>query len=189
MDEGRRKRLRRLSSKWLAGRARPASVAQAQAQGSPWHGRLAALLLAATAASCAAPVRVESLATGQADRQAFQLFGNHMADLRRRADELCPEGVEVWRSAESRQDRVSSSQAGGLRPGQWLSWAADAVTPNAARAQLVVSCLGTGAPETSGHLQMLPPAGARSLSGSAAAAPRAKTGPAPSGRLPVTDYD
>lgn len=117
-----------------------ACLGQAQALFVPLTVPLVACLAASALSGCAQPVRVNSLATGQPERVAYELFGHNLADLRAQASQLCPQGGEVVRAAESRQ-ATGASQLPALR------WAEDKVgraLPPAGSAQLVVTCDAPG---------------------------------------------
>lgn len=117
-----------------------ACLGQAQALFVPLTVPLVACLAASALSGCAQPVRVNSLATGQPERVAYELFGHNLADLRAQASQLCPQGGEVVRAAESRQ-------ATGASQLQALRWAEDRlgrVLPPAGSAQLVVTCDAPG---------------------------------------------
>lgn len=136
---------------------------------------------------CASTVRVQSLATGQADVQAYQLFGTRLDDLRGQLARLCPRGAEVLRVADAHQQTVAASDG---RVARWVAALTEQATPQNSRAQMLVLC----APESpAARTDRLAAAGRTSaaapaspvLASNAAVLPRL---PPPS-TAPVTGYD
>lgn len=103
-------------------------------------GALAGLAALSALSGCAQPARVNSLATGQPDRVAYELFGHNLADLRAQASQLCPQGGEVLRAAEARQS-IAVSPLPALR---WAEDKVGRVLPPPGSAQLLVTCDAPG---------------------------------------------
>lgn len=121
-----------------APRAAASRSALARALHSRW--RLIWPVAVAALAGCAQPVRVNTLATGQPDRLAYELFGPSLADLRAQASQLCPQGGDIVRASESRQVNSTS-------PLPAMRWAEDKTSrllPAPGTAQLVVTCDAPG---------------------------------------------
>jgi hypothetical protein len=103
-----------------------------------WRWRAGAAAVGALLVSgCAAPVRVQTLATGQPDVPAYELHGPSMHALRAQVMALCPQGADVLRAAEQGKPMPP---AGAGRLEQWTSLADRALDPQPVRAQLMVRC-------------------------------------------------
>jgi hypothetical protein len=166
-------------------------------------GRLAwwglGLLLAT--GGCANGVRVQSLATDQPDRQAYQLYGARLEQLRVQAARLCPLGLDEMRAADQRHDQLPIADG---RMARWLAVAATQLRPDPSQAQLTVACLPGKPASASESTSAQPSPGGPNKAAAASAVPAvpavgASLVPAlpaavaaslpPPASVPVTGYD
>ena len=103
----------------------------------------AAVLVCALFAACGTPVERRSLATGQPERQAYELNGTDLPALQREAQRLCPAGVDIVRSANQGHAPPAELAADAALWRRWLAQASDTLLPPSGAAQMVVVCRGS----------------------------------------------
>ena len=108
----------------------------------------AAVVVILLVTGCATPVERRSLATGQPDREAYELNGADLPVLHREAQRLCPAGVDVVRSASQGPAPVADAGA-DADMALWRRWLAQARTqlaPSTGGAQLMIVCRSAAVP-------------------------------------------
>jgi len=109
--------------------------------------RLAAAVIAILLITgCGTPVERRSLATGQPDRQAYELNGADLPALQREAQRLCAAGVDIVRSASQGLAPVAGADADVAWWRRWLVQARTQLTPSTGAAQLMIVCRSAAVP-------------------------------------------
>ena len=144
----------------------------------------AAALVLAWLAGCATPVERRSLATGQVDRQAYELNGPDLPALQREAQRLCPTGVDVVRAASQGQSPPAELADDAAIWRRWVALAGNSLQPPTGVAQMVVVCQASGRSRPAA--QTAAPAQTAQIPGTAQAAPAAHAAQAPQGSKSVS---
>ncbi len=100
-------------------------------------------------AACGTAIERRSLATGQADRPAYELNGTDLAALQQDAQRLCPGGADILRAASQGPAPPASDAAVWRR---WLTDAGNSLQATPSAAQLVVVCRSATVSSATGGL-------------------------------------